>query len=111
MVLQMERATPEILTGLKESLLNQKVQGDFTMLQHNRQHIATRGFASSATARKLNTARVIAPHILAATIEYSDYAHEMSVVAYRAIRHQVKCGVELQAGQVYFMVRSRKFTD
>jgi hypothetical protein len=80
-------------------------------LQHNRQHIATKGFASAATARKLIASQTIAPHVIAATVECNDYAKEITVVACRAIRHQVKCGVELQAGQIYFMVRSAKFTN
>ena len=82
------------------------------MFQHNRQHIATRGKASAATARLLiANAQQPAPHVIAATIECSDYATDVSVVACRSKSKQTQCGVQLRAGQIYFMVRSIKFTN
>jgi len=82
------------------------------MFQHNRQHIATRGKASAATARLLiANAQQPAPHVVAATIECGDYATDTAVVACRSKSAQVKCGVALAVGQVYFLVRSAKFMN
>ena len=81
------------------------------MNQHNRQHLPVRGKASASTARKLNATRTVAPHVIAATVECSDYAAEIAVVACRSKGDQIKCGVALTAGQIYYMVRSRKFTN
>ena len=80
-------------------------------LQHTRQHLPVRGKASAATARKLNATRTVAPHVTAATIECDGYAAEIAVVACRSKGDQIKCGVALDSGQIYYMVRSRKFTN
>jgi len=82
------------------------------MIQHNRQHIATKDVASAATARLLiANAQQPAPHVIAATIECGDYATDIAVVACRSKTHQMKCGIQLQAGQRYYKVRSIKFTN
>lgn len=81
------------------------------MNQHNIQHMPVRGTASAATARKLNASRTIAPHVIASTVECSDYAADVQVVACRSKSAQVKCGVSLAVGQIYFMVRSPKFVN
>ena len=78
-------------------------------LQHTRQYLPVRGKASASTARKLNAMRIIAPHVIATTIECGDYATDIAVVACRSKSAQVKCGVAVAAGQVYFLVRSAKF--
>lgn len=70
------------------------------------------GTRSNALARRLVAcAQQVAPHIALATLECETYAESVTVVPCRSKAVQVKCGVTLVPGQVYFMVRSKKFTN
>jgi hypothetical protein len=51
-----------------------------------------------------------AAHVLKATEECSDYDASVTVVACKSKSVQIKCGVALVPGQLYWMVRSAKFT-
>ena len=82
------------------------------MYQHTVQHIALRGQASARTARKLiANAQGPAAITLTTTVECSAYADHIAVVPCRSKSVQIKCGVTLVPGQLYYMVRSTKFAS
>jgi hypothetical protein len=52
-----------------------------------------------------------AQHVFAATEENNDYDTNITVVPCKAQSIRIRCGVTLVPGQMYYMVRSTKFTN
>ncbi len=77
-----------------------------------RQPIYRSGAQQRAMARRLIAgAQQPAPHVLAATLECSDYDRSVTVVACKSRKLQQRAGVALVPGQLYWMVRSPKFVS
>jgi hypothetical protein len=78
------------------------------MFQHNRQHIATHGMASAATARKLIAlSRQPAPFVLRSTIV--DETETQEVSARVSFHDETIAGLSMKANSVYYLVASKKF--